>query len=86
MRQVKKAPPAAFDKHNDQVNTERPISSQCYCSPRTCSLYPDAAGCLRLLAAFLVIVQVRRRSPDSLAVDPGADHSAIAVLIAAPAS
>jgi hypothetical protein len=31
-------------------------------------------------------VQVRRRSPDSLAVDPGADHSAIAVLIAAPAS
>ena len=39
-----------------------------------------------LLAAFLVIVQVRRRSPDSLAVDPGADPSAIAVLIVAPAS
>jgi hypothetical protein len=38
-----------------------------------------------MLAAFLVIVQVRR-SPDSLAVDPGADPSAIAVLIAAPAS
>jgi hypothetical protein len=39
-----------------------------------------------MLAAFLVIVQVRRRSPDSLAVDPGADPSAIAVLIVAPAS
>jgi hypothetical protein len=39
-----------------------------------------------MLAVFLVIVQVRRRSPDSLAVDPGADPSAIAVLIAAPAS
>jgi len=54
--------------------------------PRAGSIYPDAAGCLRLLAVFLVIVQVRRGSPDSLAVDPGADPSAIAVLIVAPAS
>jgi hypothetical protein len=40
-----------------------------------------------LLAAFLVIVPVRRRSSGSLAFGPGADLShAISVLIVAPAS